>query len=195
MNTPFSAADLIALHAPEVAEPDRAQLAAAAELLAEVWPLGRLHFYADIQYDEAWSTPGPIHRHGFDRLCAGGERVVFFHKGGEWCLKAPRDCGYERANQREVAVLAALADADRALFARTIALPGDILLQRVYRIDPERFLAFERESRDITQAQRRLGVTDLNPVNVGWAEDGSWRFIDWAGTRQHVTVSLEPAWW
>ena len=83
--------------------------------------------------------------------------------------------------------------ADRELFAETIALPGDILLQRVYRVDPERFDAFQRASREITDAARRLRVADVNPVNVGWADDGAWRFIDWAGVC-HRILSLQPDW-
>lgn len=188
MHTLLSTVDHIAHHVPDLDEATRAQLAAGAEMLAEVWPAGHLHSYCDIEYDAPWRAPVPIRRHGFDLLCAGGERVVFFHETGDWCLKVPRIEGCERANRRELEALARVDKADRSLFATTVALPGDILLQRVYRIDPERFW---RASLEISRAQLRLNVPDIHPGNVGWDAEGRWHFIDWAGARQREW-SYEP---
>lgn len=193
MHTSPSAADLIAEHALELPEASQLEFAAAAEMLAEQWPLGSLSIFFESGEDETWPVPRPLRRLGFDRWAAGGERVVFFHRSGGWCLKAPRGCGFELATRRELAMLDVMDAADRELFAHTIALPGDILLQRVYRVDAARFDACQRASREITLAARRLGVPDVNPVNVGWTDDGAWRFIDWAGLCRRV-MYFEPEW-
>lgn len=152
----------------------------AAALLARHWKAGALLGNDHVFDDTGWPLPVYYQQRGFHKWCSGGDRVVLFHDSG-WCLKAPMGPGYERANRKELLILDEVGVADRPLFAETHSLPGDILLQREYRIDPARFLQLEAECADLRRAQWRLRIMDIHQYNVGWRADGSWVFIDWAG--------------
>lgn len=151
-----------------------------AALLARQWKAGALLGNDHVFDDTGWPLPAYYQQRGFHRWCSGGDRVVLFHDSG-WCLKAPLGPGYERANRKELLILDEVGAAERQLFAETHSLPGDILLQREYRIDPARFLQVEATCADLRRAQWRLRIMDIHQYNVGWRADGGWVFIDWAG--------------
>lgn len=151
-----------------------------ASLLERQRRAGALVGYDHVFDSSDWPLPEYCRERGFHRWCSGEDRIVLFHDSG-WCLKASLSPGYESANRRELSKLAELAPADRLLFAETHSLPGDILLQREYRVDPARFAQFETKSKEILQAQWRLRIMDIHEYNVGWRADGGWVFIDWAG--------------
>lgn len=151
-----------------------------AALLARQWRAGALLGYDHIFDSTGWPLPADFQQRGFHKWCSGGDRIVVFHDSG-WLLKAPLGPGYELANRKELLILEEVGPADRALFAETHSLPGHILLQREYRVDPERFVQFETQFDDIRRAQWRLRIMDVHQYNVGWRAGGSWVFIDWAG--------------
>lgn len=151
-----------------------------ATLLAQQWRAGAFVGFDHMSASSGWPIPAVYRRRGFNRWCSGGDRIILFHDSG-WCLKAPLNVGHESANRKELAILAAVAPEDRLLFAETHSLPGDILLQREYRVDPGRFVQFTAESPELLRAGWRLRLADIHQHNVGWRPSGSWVFIDWAG--------------
>ena len=161
---------------------------AAGRHLAASWPRAGWMWgaLADIAKRRARPLPPdlqePLAQLGFDGWAAGEERVVFFHPSG-WCLKVPRDTTCARANREEMARLATLDAADRKLFAESYLLPGQILLQRIYRVGTEHETAFLTEDvlKKQWEAQFRLGLRDIHTHNVGWTPNGGWVFVDWAG--------------
>lgn len=128
-----------------------------------------------------WPLPADLQIRGFQRWASGAERLVLIHRSG-WCLKVPIGQDGVLANRDEITVLGAVTEEERKLFAETRCIGGDVLLQRVYAVDGERVIEYERTSSAIARAQRRLRLSDITPTNVGWREDGSWVFIDWAGS-------------
>lgn len=155
-------------------------LHAAMEWIAAHWPRGAPLSWQDQLDDMPWPVPVELRALGFERWASGAERLVLCHRSG-WCLKVPMGHDGVLANREELTMLGRMREEDRTLFAETYALEHDILLQRTYVVDAERFLEYERTNRDILRAQIRLRLTDMNPINVGWREDGSWVFLDWAG--------------
>lgn len=156
-------------------------VAEAILLAAEDLARGQERGYIDHMPLFECAPVAPRFRHwGFNAWCSGGERMVMFHESG-WCLKVGLRAGYEVANHKELEILSRIGEEDRALFAETYLLPGDILLQGVYHCDYMRYLACESRTRAISKAWERLGLVDLHPYNVGWTDLGDWVFIDWAG--------------
>lgn len=152
----------------------------ASQWLAAHWPHGAPLMWRNAVHAMPWPVPDELRALGFARWCSGAERVVFFHHSG-WCLKVPIGRNGVAANRQELMLISTLPDEERRLFAETYPMDGTILLQRVYDVDVKRFLDFERTSLAILEAQCRLRVTDVTPINVGWREDGTWVFVDWAG--------------
>jgi hypothetical protein len=150
---------------------------AGAHILADAWPKGYLDALPISPDSENPVLPRELCALGFEKCCQGEDRIVFVHRS-RWCLKAPRAPGHEWTSRRELAILADLPADDSGRFAETVSLPGDILLQRRYHVDPERY---EHQIMEILREQRRLWITDIDENNIGWTPSGDWVFLDWAG--------------
>jgi hypothetical protein len=161
---------------------------AGAHILAGTWPKGYLDALPISPDSQNPVLPRELRALGFERCCQGENRIVFIHRS-RWCLKAPRARGHEWTSRRELAILADLSADDRGRFAETLSLPGDILLQRRYRVDP---LRFERHLVEILREQRRLWITDINESNIGWTQNGAWVFLDWAGKTFVANGAFDP---
>lgn len=123
---------------------------------------------------------------GFTNRANGAYRVAFIHGTEPWVIKMarrhiPSDTGYTD-NLREAFVYANIEQEHRVYLPETFLWKDAVLVQRKYPPDANRHsLRFK----DIEKVAGVIGVGDLHNGNIGFDENGKFRFIDFQPSLGH----------